>query len=321
MTLNTLAVLIFLTGFLLVIGIQQLFAPRETSVAKRVKNISSRQAETRSPDKKQEKMDMPRKILSAFGNFRIFNRLGKRMDKQLEESDIPLSGGEFTALAAASILITTLLFFSLTMNPISGAAAGLVVGIIPFFLVNRSRQKRLTGFNSQICDALSIMSNSLRAGFSFLQSMDMVKKEMPDPISKEFDRTFREVNLGASTDRALQNLAKRVNSDDLDLLITAVLIQRQIGGNLAEVLDKIAETIRERVRLQGEIRTLTAQGRLSGMVIGALPILLALFMLTMNPSYLMELVINPIGRIMLMMAIAGEVVGFLCIKKITQIKV
>jgi tight adherence protein B len=100
-----------------------------------------------------------------------------------------------------------------------------------------------------------------------------------------------------------------------------VLIQRQIGGNLAEVLDKIAETIRERVRLQGEIRTLTAQGRMSGMVIGALPILLALFMLTMNPSYLMELIVNPIGRMLLMMAVAGEVVGFLCIKKITQIKV
>ncbi|MDW7670240.1 MAG: type II secretion system F family protein [Bacillota bacterium] len=320
MNLNTLAVLTFITGFLLILGIQQLFVPRETSVAKRVKNIS-RGEDAQPLDKKPEKMDLPRKLLAVFGKSRAFNRMGRGMDKQLEESDIPLSGGEFTALVVASALMTILFFFSITMNPISAMAAGLAMGFIPFFLVKRARHKRLSNFNGQICDALSIMSNSLRAGFSFLQSMDMVKKEMPDPISKEFDRTFREVNLGASTDRALQNMAKRVNSDDLDLLITAVLIQRQIGGNLAEVLDKIAETIRERVRLQGEIRTLTAQGRLSGIVIGALPVVLALFMLIMNPTYLMELIHNPIGRMMLLAAVAGEAIGFMFINKIVKIQV
>lgn len=320
MNLNTLAVLTFITGFLLILGIQQLFVPRETTVARRVKDFS-REEQTLPTDKKSEKMDLPRKLLAVFGKSRAFNRMGRGMDKQLEESDIPLSGGEFTALVIASVLMTILFFFSITMNPISALAAGMVMGFIPFFLVKRARHKRLSGFNGQICDALSIMSNSLRAGFSFLQSMDMVKKEMPDPISKEFDRTFREVNLGTSTDRALQNMAKRVNSDDLDLLITAVLIQRQIGGNLAEVLDKIAETIRERVRLQGQIRTLTAQGRLSGVIIGGLPVVLALFMLIINPTYLKELVYNPIGRMMLLAAVAGEVIGFMIINKIVKIQV
>lgn len=317
---TTLAVLFFFTGFLLVLGIQQLFQPKGPSVAKRVKGMQ--ESESASPNKRQEEStDLPRKLLTAFGKLRLFNRMGKGMDKQLEESDIPLSGGEFMALALASTLISALLFFSITVNLLAALAAGGVSMFIPFFLVKRSRQKRLTSFNTQICDALSIMSNSLRAGFSFMQSMDMVRKEMPDPISKEFSRTFREVNLGASTDRALQNLSKRVNSDDLDLMITAVLIQRQVGGNLAEVLDKIGETIRERVRIQGEIKTLTAQGRLSGTIIALLPVVLALFMLLTNPSYIMELIVNPIGRIMLLVAIAGEIIGFMFIRKIIAIKV
>lgn len=317
---TTLAILFFFTGFLLVLGIQQLFQPKGPSVAKRVKGMQ--EAEANSPIKKQEEStDLPRKMLTAFGKLRLFNRMGKGMDKQLEESDIPLSGGEFMALALASTFISALLFFSLTVNLLAALAAGAVTLFIPFFLVKRSRQKRLTSFNAQICDALSIMSNSLRAGFSFMQSMDMVRKEMPDPISKEFSRSFREINLGASTERALQNLSKRVNSDDLDLMITAVLIQRQVGGNLAEVLDKIAETIRERVRIQGEIKTLTAQGRLSGTIIGLLPVVLGLFMAIVNPTYVVELITHPLGRVMLGAAVLGEIIGFIFIKKIVSIKV
>ena len=320
MTLTTLSIFFFLAGFLLVLGIQQALSPAEANVSKRVKTMAVDGKGERT-DKAQEKNDLPRKLLAAFGKLRLFNRMGKGMDKQLEESDIPLSGGEFTALEIVSVVITVLLIGSLTFNPVVAVTAGAVMGFVPFFLVRRARQKRLTSFNSQICDALSIISNSLRAGFSFMQSMDMVRKEMPDPIRKEFSRTFREVNLGTSTEKALQNLSIRVNSDDLDLVITAVLIQRQVGGNLAEVLDKIGETIRERVRLQGEIKTLTAQGKLSGIVIGMLPVLLALFMLVVNPSYVTILVTHPIGRVLLLMAVGGEILGFMVIRKIVQIRV
>ncbi|MEN1760991.1 type II secretion system F family protein [Anoxynatronum sibiricum] len=315
-----LSILIFLTGFLLVLGLHQARQPVGPSVAKRVKTISGSEDGT-APNRKEDTKDLPRKLLAAFGSLGLLNRMGRGMDKQLEESDVPLSGGEFMALALVSMLITFLFFSGATLNPLVGLAAGAIMLFVPFFLVKRARARRLTSFNAQICDALTIMSNSLRAGFSFMQSMDMVRKEMPEPISKEFSRTFREVNLGASTERALQNLSRRVNSDDLDLVITAVLIQRQVGGNLAEVLDKIAETIRERVRLQGEIKTLTAQGRLSGMVIGFLPVILAFFMLLVNPSYLMELITHPVGRVMLLMAVAGEMVGFLFIRKIVRIRV
>lgn len=320
MNVTTLVILSFLTGFLLVLGTQQLFQPKGPSVTKRVKSMKENET-TAAVHKQEEKGDLPRKLLTAFGNFSLFNRLGRGMDKQLEESDVPLSGGEFMVLSSASMLVVLLLFFSITMNLLAGVFAGAVTMYIPFLLVKRSRQKRLTSFNVQICDALSVMSNSMRAGFSFMQSMDMVCKEMPDPISKEFRRTFREVNLGAPTERALQNLGKRVNSDDLDLVITAVLIQRQIGGNLAEVLDNIAETIRERVRIKGEIKTLTAQGRLSGIVIGLLPVVLAGVMLVMNPSNLINFAAHPVGRIMILMAIGGEIIGFMLIKRIVDIKV
>ena len=320
MDLTTIAILSFLTGFLLILGISSLFAKTGSQVSKRLKNLEGGE-KAKPMAKKEEKGDLLRKTLAAFGKIRLMERLGRRMDQQLEESDVPLSGGEFMAIVVGIILLVFLLMTMITGNPAAGMAVGAIAGYVPFFLVTRSRNQRLTSFNGQICDALSIMSNALRAGFSFMQSMDMVRQEMPDPISKEFSRTFREVNLGTSTEQALYNLGNRINSDDLNLVITAVQIQRQVGGNLSEVLDQIASTIRERVRIQGEIRTLTAQGRLSGMVIGALPLLLGVAMLVINPTYVSLLVTENLGRMMLLMAVLGEIVGFMFIQKIVKIKV
>jgi tight adherence protein B len=163
------------------------------------------------------------------------------------------------------------------------------------------------------------MSNALRAGFSFMQAMDMVGREMPDPISKEFSRTYREISLGAITEEALQKMVKRVSSDDLDLLVTAVLIQRQVGGNLAEVLDNISHTIRERIRIKGEIRTLTAQGRISGLIIGIIPPCLIVLLLLINPSYMQPLLYTQLGWMMLAAGACTEFIGILLIKKIISI--
>ncbi|RQD72260.1 MAG: secretion system protein [Tindallia sp. MSAO_Bac2] len=324
MTLQTVSILFFLTGFLLILGIYQSRQPGGSeNVSKRVKKLQKNIKSGEIPEKKQEeeKIDPLRKLLKSFGQSGLLTRMGRGMDKKLEESDVLLSGGEFMVLVMAGFFITFGMVISLTLNFWWAIAIGVIMSFTPFFLVNRARHKRLSSFNSQICDALVVMSNSLRSGFSFLQSMDMVRKEMPDPIAKEFNRTFREVNLGTSTEKALQNLAHRVNSDDLDLVVTAVLIQRQVGGNLAEVLDKIAGTIRERVRIQGEIRTLTAQGRISGLIIGLLPVILALFMLAINPGYIQSLFHHPIGLMMVSMAVFGEIIGFVMIRKIIQIRV
>ena len=230
-------------------------------------------------------------------------RLGKYVDKKLEEADILLRGEEFVVVVVTVVLAAIFFITIITLNVTAGLLAGLIAGILPFLILDNARSKRLMNFNGQISDALTIMSNSLRSGFSFIQAMDMVRKELPDPIKKEFTRTFREINLGTSTEEALGNLSTRVNSEDLDLVITAVLIQRQVGGNLAEVLDNISETLRERIRMKREIRTLTAQGRISGLIIEMLPIFMAVFLFFTNKQYIMQLFTDRIGQIMLAVAV------------------
>jgi tight adherence protein B len=199
---------------------------------------------------------------------------------------------------------------------------GAIVGFaFPFVLVRSKTEKRMKAFNNQLGDALILIANSLRTGYSFMQASDMVAKEMRPPISSEFARTVKEMNLGITMEDSLGNLAKRIDSEDLELVLTAVLIQRQVGGNLSEVLDNIARTIRERVRIRGEIRTLTAQGRISGIIISLLPISLGMVIFAMNPSYVKVLFFHPLGKIMLGVAVIGQVVGILVIRRIVDIEV
>ncbi|HEX3031371.1 MAG TPA: type II secretion system F family protein, partial [Bacillota bacterium] len=180
---------------------------------------------------------------------------------------------------------------------------------------------RVAKFNAQIGEALAVMSNSLRAGFSFLQTLDMVSREMPPPIGDEFARCLREINLGTQTEQALINLGQRIESDDLDLILTAVLIQRQVGGNLAEVLDSISLTIRERIRIKGEIRTLTAQGRLSGIIIGSMPIILGVLLLLISPGYINPLFESSVGWGLVIGGICSQSIGMLLIRKVVNIEV
>ena len=212
-------------------------------------------------------------------------------------------------LARADIKLTVTEFIGVKLlAAIGGAAFGAVVGraaplamllaalvgavlcsFIPDIYVNYAAGKRQKAFNNQLGDAIGMLANSLRSGYSFLQSMELVSREAPSPMAQEFRRVVQEVGLGLSTTQALDNLLKRVPSDDLDLLITAVNIQQEVGGNLAQILDTIGHTIRERVRIKGEIAVLTAQGRISGYVITGLPIALALFISVTNPSYMAPL--------------------------------
>jgi len=206
-------------------------------------------------------------------------------------------------------------------NPVL-AWLGIVAGyLIPRIAVKRAKLKRLKKFNEQIGDALIVMSNSLRAGFSFIQAMEMVAKEMPPPISDEFSRTLREMNLGTPTEEALNGISNRIESDDLDLVMTAVMIQRQVGGNLAEVLDSISHTIRERIKIKGEIKTLTAQGRISGMVVGFLPIAIGLILAVINPAYIGKLFNTSIGLGLLFAGGTSQLIGIALIKKTVEIKI
>jgi len=180
---------------------------------------------------------------------------------------------------------------------------------------------RLSAFNKQLADTITLLSNSLRAGSSFLQSIELVSRETPDPMGEEMGRVVREVNLGLGMEEALSNLVRRIRSDDLDLMVTAIGVQQQVGGNLAEILDTIAFTIRERVRIKGEINTLTAQGRYSGYLVAFLPIGIMITLNFINPEFMQPLFTQLLGQILLGVGAVMMIIGFIAIQKITNIKV
>jgi tight adherence protein B len=203
---------------------------------------------------------------------------------------------------------------------ILAVSSGFVAGMIPYLYVLRRRAKRINAFNELLPDALDIITNALKVGFSFESALTMVAEEVQDPLGIEFAITFQEQNLGKEISEALENLRKRVPSDDLNLFITALLIHKKTGGNLAEVLDKAANTIRDRFRFQREVKTKTAHSRLSGFVLAVLPIALILIILVLNPDYFMILIEEKAGNYALGIAIAMQIIGLLVIKRTVNIK-
>jgi tight adherence protein B len=211
---------------------------------------------------------------------------------------------------------------------LAGTIIGIVGAIFGFFIpriyIGRAQKSRLKKFDNQLGDMLNLMVNGLRAGFSTLQAMEAVSRELPSPISSEFRRVVQEMQLGIPMEEALDHLLRRINSDDLDLCITAINVQREVGGNLAEILDVISYTIRERVRIKGEIAALTAQGRATAWVISALPIVLVLLLFVINRQYVMQF-FNPetrgCGIPILVLAGLMIVSGFIATQKIVQIDI
>ena len=193
--------------------------------------------------------------------------------------------------------------------------------MIPRWVIRRMRQKRLELFNEQLVEAMQTMSNSLRAGFSVLQAFDMVVKENRRPISEELGLFLHQHRLGVKFEEAMENLSKRVGSQDLDLMITAIEISRQTGGNLTEVFDQLAGVIRERMRVEGKIRSLTAQGRLQAVIVGLMPLLLASAMYFISPAMMTGFVTSTVGVMIIVLALGFEIVGYLIIRKIVNIDI
>lgn len=243
----------------------------------------------------------------------------RKAEQELARAGVPLLAEEYVALQMLLLLGFALGVFRLNGSPVLALLAALVAALLPPLFIKSAQAKRVVQFNNQLGDGLTVMANSLRAGFSFMQAADTLSKEMPPPLSTEFSRLLREIKLGATTEDALQNMLERVASRDLELLITAVKIQRQVGGNLAEILDNIGETIRERIRLKNEIKTLTAQGRISGLLIGLLPVLIIAAVAVINPDYILTLIVHPVGPLLLLWAVCSEFVGIILIRRIVSI--
>jgi tight adherence protein B len=259
---------------------------------------------------------------------------GANLARELARADLRLKPSEYIALWAVSTVATPFVFYilgfviSALQSPIA-LLGGVFLGfMLPRLWVSRRKSGRLGAFNKQLPDTITLIANALRAGSSFLQAIELVVRESRPPISTEFGRVIREVNLGLPFEQALENMVRRVKSDDLELMATAISIQHQVGGNLAEILDSIAFTIRERVRIKGEIRTLTAQQRLSGYVVGFLPIALAGFLFIVAPTFFAPMFQNPpgilglpAGLIILMIGGFMMFIGFMFIRKIVDIEV
>ncbi len=275
-----------------------------------------------SPEEPEEKKkdSITKKLGHSFAAIESLH-IGKVLAVHLQKAGIYLKVSEFAAIAFIFILTGVIMGNLIGGGMIISVAFGLFGGYMPFIYIKILQKKRLNTINSQIVDAFSFISNSLKAGHSFFQAMDHASREIPPPIAHEFERVVKETNLGATTENALMELGQRVESDDLDLVITAVLIQREIGGNLSEILDNISNTIRERVRIKGEIKALTAQGRISGILIALLPVILLIFLSAINPEYASALFTHPLGRLLLIGSVFGEILGALLISKIVNIRV
>jgi tight adherence protein B len=247
------------------------------------------------------------------------------VSEQLLRADLKLRTSEFFMIqigtTAFLALIAAVRFgFSLGSLP-EIFIAGLIGYIIPGRYVRYRIAQRLKAFNNQLGDTLTLLSNAIKAGYSFAQAIDTVAKNAVPPIADEFGRAVREMNLGGSPDEALQNITKRVASPDFDLVATAYSIHRTVGGNLAEILDNISYTIRERVRIKGEIATLTAQARASGTLITFLPIVLAVFMYFVTPTYFRPMFENFIGWVLIAIGVFMIFVGNLIIRRVVAIEV
>ena len=259
---------------------------------------------------------------------------GSNLARELARADLKLKPSEYLFIWGATIVGIPLIMIGFSVvfeslrNPLAlllGAFAGFM---LPRFWLNRRKSSRLNAFNKNLPDTITLIANALRAGSSFLQAIEMVVRETRPPISTEFGRVIREVNLGLPFDQALENMVRRVRSDDLELMATAISIQHTVGGNLAEILDSIAFTIRERVRIKGEIRVLTAQQRISGYVVAFLPIGLSVFLFIIAPSFFdpmfdqdVSILGIPAGMVIIALGGISMLIGFLIIRRIVDIEV
>jgi len=261
--------------------------------------------------------------------------LGRNLATELARADLKLTVAEYWSLVVISIIgvaaLAWLIYGGFFM-PLIGAVVGF---FLPRFYVKFRQRRRLKNFNDQLGDGIQLMANGLRAGYSLLQAMNSVADEMPPPISVEFGRVVREIGLGVDMERAFNNLLRRVPSDDLDLMVTAINVQSEVGGNLAEILEIIGFVIRERIRIKGEIQVLTAQGQISGYVISVLPLVLGLILYAMNQEYMGRMIFTcesrnlapevdcsqPCGWIMIGAGLISIAVGFFAIQKIIDIDV
>jgi tight adherence protein B len=262
--------------------------------------------------------------LTAWLNRRVEgSSIGNNLSKSLAQADLKMKPGEYILLMCLVSVLAAILAYFLANRDLIFGLVGLIAGFfIPGFYVRTQKNRRLVRFDDQLPDMLTLMVNGLRAGFSTIQAMEAVSKELPPPICDEFHRVVQEMQLGVSMEKALENLLRRIPSGDLDLVITAINVQREVGGNLAEILDTISHTIRERIRIKGEIRVLTTQTLYSGRFLAMMPIFVIIILYLLNKSYMMEFFKNDwCGIVPLICSSILIILGYVAMNKLAQIDI
>lgn len=245
----------------------------------------------------------------------------ERLYTELSAAGLPIRPSEFLGIVIACVIVSQVVAVFVVGSVLAHVLFGLVAASIPVVVLKVLQARRRAAFEAQIVDCLVMTASSLRSGFSFLRAMQLVARETTPPISTEFQRAINEMNVGRPLEDALRGIVARVKSYDFDLVVTAVLIQHQVGGNLAEILETIAATIRERMRIVGEISALTAEGRLSGAILVLLPITLGFVLTAIRPVYMSTLVKEPIGHYIIAVGLLAQVIGAVIIKKMLVVDI
>ena len=297
-----------------------------TSESSLVEERLGRYLDEERPDREEAS---GRSIVTEWLNRRVASSSrGDRVARELARADLKFKVAEYYALIFMSAVVMAFLAWLIQPHIASVVIGGIIGLFIPRFYVKRQQTVRLNKFNDQLSDMLSLMVNGLRAGYSTMQALEAVSRELPTPISDEFRRVVQEMQIGIPMEKALDNLLRRIPSEDLDFVITAVNVQREVGGNLSEILDTISFTIRERVRIKGEIRVMTATVRTSATVLSLIPVFLAAALWFVSPEYIGTFfdesanLPQPLCGIIAVVTIVGMIAaGYFVMMKIADIEV
>lgn len=299
-------------------GIRIIQYPDRAEIKKRLRRSLTSESESEGSDivKKMVLSDLPflNQILSAFPGV-------DRLELLMRQANVKYTMSFFILLSLALALSGYLLGVILLKNPIFALLLGLAAASLPLLTLRMKKKKRIAKFEKQLPEGLGLIARALRAGHAFTSGMKLASEEFRDPLGPEFEETLDEINFGVSVPEALKNLAHRVDCPDLRFFVVSVILQRETGGNLAEIIEGLAQLIRERFKFRGKVRVLTAEGRLSAVVLVVIPFLLFLAISFLNPSFLTPLVSDPLGRAIIFIAIFMMIVGVFVIRRIIKVEV
>lgn len=313
--------LILFSSYLFFTAILQLIFLSNSRLEKRMKHYLSVQEKKMLDRNKFNLIVQMQLTKQKIRNQVLTKDKNNRLEVSISRAGLQIKPEEYVLFQWILTALIGGLSYLIVGNFVFGLLGALVGFLLPRWYLGKKQKERLNAFNDSLPDMITTIVGSLRAGFSFPQALKTVVEEANSPIKEEMEVVLREMQYGSSIEDSLQGLKERMPSEDLDLMIQAILIQRQVGGNLATVLDKIVETIRDRTKIQRQIVTLTAQGRLSGIVIGLLPVILGFVLYLIEPDYIGTLFTNVIGIIMLSAGIISSIIGFVFIRKLTTIEV